>query len=124
MVFVTEDVEILEDILTEYEEAELRSTLDHMVEAVKTYCEKDGKITASEKRIIKAMKTTTNDLAEEVVKLYKDQIQVEDLTLLEVVNRNREKILNNLLLAALTPKKQQLSDEAKNVITMVAKELI
>jgi len=121
---VVEDVEILEDTLTEYEEEELRSALDQMVEAVKTYCERDGKVTASEKRIIKAMKSTTKDLAEEVVKLYRDKTQVDDMTLLEVVNRNREKILNDLLMAALTPKKHQVSDEAKAVITMVSKELI
>ena len=88
-----EEVEVLEDILTEIEEAELRATLDHMVETVKTYCYRDGKATASEKRIIKAMKETTNSLAEEIVKLYEEQTLVEDLTLLEVVNRNREKIL-------------------------------
>ncbi len=124
MVFVVEDVEILEDILTETEEAELRSALDQMVEAVKTYCVRDGKVTASEKRIIKAMQSTTNDLVEEIVKLYKDKTQVDDLTLLEVVNKNRENILNDLLLAALTPKKKLLSEEAKEVITMVSRELI
>ncbi|MCE7748939.1 MAG: hypothetical protein GPJ51_11110 [Candidatus Heimdallarchaeota archaeon] len=121
---MVEDVEVLEDILTENEEVELRSSLDHMVEAVKTYCEKNGKVTASEKRIIKAMQATTDDLTEEIVKLYKDQTQVDDMTLLEVVNKNREKILNDLLFAALTPKKHKLSEEAKEVITMVAKELI
>jgi len=121
---MTEEVEIREDILTEYEEEELRTALDKMVEAVKTYCERNGKVTASEKRIIKAMKKTTSNLAEEIVQLYQDQTLVEDLSLLEVVNRNREKILNDLLFAALTPKKQLLSEEAKEVISMVAKELI
>ncbi len=121
---VADDVEIVEDNLTEDEEAELRNALDQMVEAVKTYCEKDGKMTASEKRIVKAMKATTDDLAEEIVQLYRKQSQVDDLTLLEVVNRNREKILNDLLYAALTPKKKLLSDEAKEVIAMVSKELI
>ena len=121
---MVENVEIVEDILTENEEANLRSALDQMVEAVKTYCGKDGKVTASEKRIIKAMQSTTSNLAEEIVKLYKDQTLVDDLTLLEVVNKNREKILNDLLLAALTPKKKLLSEEAKEVITMVSRELI
>lgn len=121
---MVEDVEVIEDNLTDYEEEELRSALDQMVEAVKTYCERDGKVTASEKRIIKAMKKTTNTLAEEIVRLYEEQTEVEDLTLLEVVNRNREKILNDLLFAALTPKKKLLSEEAKEVISMVAKELI
>jgi hypothetical protein len=46
------------------------------------------------------------------------------MTLLEVVDKNREKILNDLLQAALTPKKKMLSDEAKDVLAMVSKELL
>jgi hypothetical protein len=121
---MAEEVESLEDILTIQEEEELREVLENMVNSVKTYCEKDGKLTASEKRIIKQMKVTTDDLAEEIIKLYKEHTLVDDLTLLDVVNRNRVKILNDLLHAALTPKKQLLSEEAKNVIEMVSKELI
>lgn len=109
--------------LTKEEEIELRKVLDQMVETVKTYCEKDGKVTASEKRIIKAMKVTTKDLANEIVQLYEEETLVDDLTLLEVVNRNREKILNDLLNAALTPKRKQMSEEAKEVISMVSKDL-
>ncbi|NPD90264.1 MAG: hypothetical protein HGN29_16250 [Asgard group archaeon] len=109
--------------LTKEEENELRKVLDQMVETVKTYCEKDGKVTASEKRIIKAMKVTTKDLANEIVQLYEEETSVDDLTLLEVVNRNREKILNDLLNAALTPKRKQMSEEAKEVISMVSKDL-
>lgn len=109
--------------LTKEEEIELRKVLDQMVETVKTYCEKDGKVTASEKRIIKAMKVTTKDLANEIVQLYEEETSVDDLTLLEVVNRNREKILNDLLNAALTPKRKQMSEEAKEVISMVSKDL-
>ena len=121
---MVDEIESLEDILTIQEEEELRIVLENMVESVKTYCEKDGKLTASEKRIIKQMKVTTDDLAEEIINLYKEHTLVDDLTLLDVVNRNRVKILNDLLLAALTPKKQLLSEEAKNVIEMVSKELI
>ncbi len=57
------------DTLTPEEEGALLSVLDKMVEAVKQYCEKDGKVTASEKRIIKAMKETTGDLADEIISL-------------------------------------------------------
>jgi len=121
---LTEEITPQEDILTPQEESDLRSALDNMVVAVKSYCEQKGKITASEKRIIGAMKATTNDLAEEIVKLYKTNTEVDDMTLLEVVDKNREKILNDLLYAALTPKKKLLSDEAKEVITMVSKELL
>ncbi len=95
-----------------------------MVAAVKSYCQQKGKITASEKRIIGAMKETTEGLAEEIIKLYKNNTQVDDMTLLEVVDKNREKILNDLLDAALTPKKKILSDEAKEVLGMVSKELL
>jgi hypothetical protein len=116
------DTEI--DTLTDEEEIELRRVLDQMVETVKTYCEKDGKVTASEKRIIKAMKSTTIDLANEIVQLYEEEKSVDDLTLLEVVNRNRERILNNLVNAALTPKRKQISEEAKQVISMISKDLI
>ncbi|MBY9002296.1 MAG: hypothetical protein KGD64_15355 [Candidatus Heimdallarchaeota archaeon] len=121
---MTEEVTPQEDILTPQEEADLRSSLDSMVEAVKTYCEQKGKITASEKRIISAMKDTTNILAEEIVKLYKSNTQVDDMTLLEIVDKNREKILNDLLYAAMTPKKRLLSEEAKEVLAMVSKELL
>ena len=121
---MAEEVEETGDILTQEEEEELKLVLDQMVESVKTYCERDGKITASEKRIIKAMKTTTVDLATEIIKLYQEETQVDDMTLLKVVNRNREKILNDLLYAAMTPKRKILSDEAKEVISMVSKELI
>ena len=121
---LTDEIKTEIDVLTEEEEVELRKVLDQMVETVKTYCEKDGKITASEKRIIKAMKVTTKDLANEIVQLYEEETSVDDLTLLDVVNRNREKILNDLLNAALTPKRKQLSDEAKEVISMVSKDLI
>ena len=124
MVKLTDEIKTEIDVLTEEEEVELRKVLDQMVETVKTYCEKDGKITASEKRIIKAMKVTTKDLANEIVQLYEEETSVDDLTLLDVVNRNREKILNDLLNAALTPKRKQLSDEAKEVISMVSKDLI
>ncbi len=112
------------DTLTAEEEEGLLKVLDQMVEVVKQYCEKDGKVTASEKRIIKAMKETTGDLADEIISLYQENKIVDDLALLEVVNRNREKILNDLFQAALTPKRHQISDEAKNVISMVSKELI
>ncbi len=111
------------DILTAEEEEQLKMVLDNMLVAVKTYCEKDGKITASEKRIIKAMKESTNDLAQEIINLYKDQGQVDDLTLLDVVDRNREKILNNLYQAAATPKRKIVSEEAKEVISMVSRDL-
>ena len=121
---MTEEIESLEDILTIQEEEELRIVLEKLVESVKSYCEKDGKLTASEKRIIKQMKVTTDDLAEEIIKLYKENILVDDLTLLDIVNKNRVKILNDLLNAALTPKKQLLSEEARNVIAMVSKDLI
>jgi hypothetical protein len=124
VVKLTHDISTEIDTLTEEEELELRKVLDQMVETVKTYCEKDGKITASEKRIIKAMKITTKDLANEIVDLYEEKTSVDDLTLLEVVDRNREKILNDLLNAALTPKRKQLSDEAKAVISMVSRDLI
>jgi len=121
---LTEEITPYEDILTPEEEADLRFALDSMVAAVKSYCEQKGKITASEKRIIVAMKETTEDLAEEIVKLYKNNTQVDDMTLLEIVDKNREKILNDLLNAALTPKKKLLSDEAKEVLSMVSKELL
>jgi len=121
---MAKEIESLEDILTIQEEEELREVLENMVSSVKTYCEKDGKLTASERRIIKQMKVTADDLAEEIISLYQEHTQVDDLTLLDVVNKNRVKILNDLLHAALTPKKQILSDEAKNVIEMVSKELI
>ncbi len=121
---LSNDIDAEIDTLTEEEEIELRKVLDQMVETIKTYCGKDGKITASERRIIKAMKVTTKDLANEIVELYEEQTSVDDLTLLEVVNRNREKILNNLVNAALTPKRKQLSEEAKEVISMVSKDLI
>ena len=112
------------DTLTAEEEKQLKMVLDNMIETVKTYCEKDGKVTASEKRIIKAMKESTNELAQEIVKLYKNQDQVDDMTLLEVVDRNREKILNNLYQAAATPKRKIVSEEAKEVISMVTRDLI
>ena len=121
---MAEEIESLEDILTIQEEEELREVLENMVSSVKTYCEKNGKLTASERRIIKQMKVTADDLAEEIISLYQEHTLVDDLTLLDVVNKNRVKILNDLLHAALTPKKQQLSVEAKNVIEMVSKELI
>ena len=123
---VTGWLELTEEIdtLTDEEEEELLKVLDKMVQAVKQYCEKDGKVTASEKRIIKAMKETTGDLADEIISLYKENKIVDDLVLLDVVNRNREKILNDLFQAALTPKRKQISDEAKNVISMVSKDLI
>ena len=121
---MAEEIESLEDILTIQEEEELREVLENMVSSVKTYCEKNGKLTASERRIIKQMKVTADDLAEEIISLYQEHTLVDDLTLLDVVNKNRVKILNDLLHAALTPKKQILSDEAKNVIEMVSKELI
>ena len=84
------------DVLTVEEEEALLKVLDKMVQAVKNYCEKDGKITASEKRIIRAMKESTGDLAKEIINLYKENKIVDDMTLLGVVDRNREKILNNL----------------------------
>jgi len=56
---MAEEIESLEDILTIQEEEELREVLEKMVESVKTYCEKNGKLTAAEKRIIKQMKVTT-----------------------------------------------------------------
>ena len=121
---MAEEIIPQEDILTSKEEAELRSSLDGMVAAVKSYCEQKGKITASEKRIIGAMKETSEDLAEQIIKLYKTNIQVDDMTLLEVVDKNREKILNDLLDAALTPKKKMLSEEARDVLAMVSKELL
>ena len=121
---MTEDVIPQVDDLSQEEEAELRAALDNMVTVVKTYCEQKGKITASEKRIITAMKDTADDLAEEIIKLYKTNNQVDDMTLLEVVDRNREKILNDLLNAALTPKRKLLSEEAKEVLAMVSKELL
>ncbi len=121
---MAEEIESLEDILTIQEEEELIEVLEKMVESVKTYCEKNGKLTASEKRIIKQMKVTTEDLAEEIINLYKNHTYVNDLTLLDVVNRNRVKILNVLLHAALTPKKKLLSEEARAVIAMVSKELM
>ena len=121
---MAEEITPQEDTLTPEEEADLRSSLDSMVAAVKSYCEQNGKITASEKRIIGAMKETSADLAEEIIKLYKTNTQVDDMTLLEVVDKNREKILNDLLQAALTPKKKMLSDEAKDVLAMVSKELL
>jgi hypothetical protein len=112
------------DTLTAEEEKQLKIVLDNMIETVKTYCEKDGKVTASEKRIIKAMKESTDELAQEIINLYKNHNQVDDLTLLDVVDRNREKILNNLYQAAATPKRKTVSDEAKEVIAMVSKDLI
>ena len=112
------------DILTQEEEEELRKVLDQMVETVKTYCMKNGRISASEKRVIKAMKETTEGLADEIVNLYQEEEVVDDLSLLDIVNRNREKILNDLVNAALTPKKKILSEEAKDVINMVSKDLI
>lgn len=121
---MAEEITPQEDILTPEEEADLRSSLDSMVAAVKSYCEQKGKITASEKRIIGAMKETSEDLAEEIIKLYKTNTQVDDMSLLEVVDKNREKILNDLLQAALTPKKKMLSNEAKDVLAMVSKELL
>lgn len=121
---MTEDKIVQKDTLTPEEEEALRGALDHMVEAVKTYCMRNGKVSASEKRIIKAMEETTGDLAEEIIKLYKERDEVDDLTLLDVVDKNREKIMNDLLNAALTPKKKILSDEAKEVLTMVSHELM
>ena len=121
---MAEEIESLEDILTIHEEEELKEVLEKMVDSVKTYCEKDGKLTASEKRIIRQMKVTTEDLADEIIKLYKDHTYVDDLTLLDDVNRNRVKILNDLLNAALIPKKQLLSEESRAVIAMVSKELM
>ena len=112
------------DTLTAEEEEALLNVLDQMVQAVKQYCEKDGKVTASEKRIIKAMKETTGDLADEIISLYKENKIVDDMTLLGVVNRNREKILNDLYQAAQTPKRKKISEEAKEVISMVSKDLI
>ena len=112
------------DTLTVEEEKSLLNVLDKLVQAVKQYCEKDGKVTASEKRIIKAMKETTGDLAEEIISLYKENKIVDDMTLLSVVDKNREKILNDLFHAALTPKRKTISEEAKEVISMVSKDLI
>ena len=112
------------DTLTAEEEKQLKIVLDNMIAAVKTYCEKDGKVTASEKRIIKAMKESTDELAQEIIKLYKEQTVVDDMTLLDVVDRNREKILNNLYQAAATPKRKTVSEEAKEVISMVSRDLI
>ena len=121
---MAEEIESLGDVLTIHEEEELREVLEKIVESVKTYCEKDGKLTASEKRIIKQIKLTSEDLADEIIKLYKDYTYVDDLTLLNVVNRNRVKILNDLLNAALTTKKQLLSEETRAVIAMASKELM
>ena len=121
---LTEESAAKEDILTKEEEIALRASLEQMVDAVKSYCERNGKLSASEKRIIKAMKVTTDELAEEIVQLYKSSSEVDDLSLLDVVNRNREKILNDILNAALTPKRKILSEEAKEVITMVSQELM
>ena len=112
------------DTLTAEEEEALLSVLDKMVQAVKHYCEKDGKVTASEKRIIKAMKETTGDLAEEIINLYKENKIVDDMTLLGVVDKNREKILNDLYQAAQTPKRKTISKEAIEVISMVSQDLI
>ena len=103
---------------------EVRTILNNMIQKVIEFCEADGKITAAEKRIIKAMKKSTNELAEEIIKLYKERTDVDDMTLLEVVNKNREKILNDLFMAAKTPKRGIISKRAKEVIAMVAKELI
>ncbi|MHA1667367.1 MAG: hypothetical protein ACTSUR_01815 [Candidatus Heimdallarchaeaceae archaeon] len=121
---MTEESVAKEDLLTKEEEIALRASLEQMVDAVKSYCERNGKLSASEKRIIKAMKTTTDELAEEIVLLYQSSSEVDDLSLLDVVNRNREKILNDILNAALTPKRKLLSEEAKEVITMVSQELM
>ncbi|MHA1331005.1 MAG: hypothetical protein ACTSR2_08005, partial [Candidatus Hodarchaeales archaeon] len=107
---MTEESVAKEDILTKEEEIALRASLEQMVDAVKSYCERNGKLSASEKRIIKAMKTTTDELAEEIVLLYQNSSEVDDLSLLDVVNRNREKILNDILNAALTPKRKLLSE--------------
>jgi len=95
-----------------------------MVQKVIDFCESDGKITAAEKRIIKAMKSSTKELAEEIITLYQEKAEVDDMTLLEVVNRNREKILNELFMAAKTPKRGLVSERAKEVIAMVARDLL
>ncbi|MHA1303970.1 MAG: hypothetical protein ACTSQE_11345 [Candidatus Heimdallarchaeaceae archaeon] len=104
---------------------EVKQILDNMVQSVVDYCMKSGKITAAEKRIIKAMKEATKDLKDDIIKLYsKEADAVDDLTLLDVVNKNRAKILNDIYQAAITPKRKLLSKEAQEVINMVANDLL
>ncbi|MHA1685034.1 MAG: hypothetical protein ACTSYD_01370 [Candidatus Heimdallarchaeaceae archaeon] len=105
------------------EEQEVRAVLNNMLAKIIEFCESDGKLSAPEKRIIKAMKASTKELADEIIALYKKQAEVDDMTLLEVVDRNREKILNDLFEAAKTPK-GRISKRAKEVIAMVAQNLI
>lgn len=116
---------LAESVDTEKEIEEVKLILKNMVQSVIDFCSKSGKITASEKRIIKAMKEATKDLEDDIIALYKEQADnIEDMTLLDVVNKNRAKILNDIYKAAITPKRHLLSKEAQEVINMVANDLL
>ena len=104
---------------------DVQRILDNMIRSVVEFCQKDNnKITASEKRVIKAMESATKDLGDMILALFKEKTQLDDMSLLEVVNQNREKILNDIYQAAMTPKRKQVSKEAIDVIAMVARDLI
>ncbi len=104
---------------------DVQRILDNMIRSVVEFCQKDNnKITASEKRVIKAMESATKDLGDMILALFKEKTQLDDMALLEVVNHNREKILNDIYQAAMTPKRKSVSKEAIEVIAMVARDLI
>lgn len=104
---------------------DVQRILDNMIRSVVEFCQKDNsKITASEKRVIKAMESATKDLGDMILALFKEKTQLDDMSLLEVVNQNREKILNDIYQAAMTPKRKHVSKEAIEVIAMVARDLI
>ena len=115
-----------ENLSKDEEIVQVKEILKQMVQAVENYClNNGGRITASEKRVIDAMNEAVKDLEDDIISLYsKEAAEIDDMTLLDVVNKNRAKILNDIYQAALTPKRKLLSDEAKEVINMVANDLL
>ena len=119
----TETVDFIE--ISQRDIDDVQRILDNMIRSVVEFCQKDNnKITASEKRVIKAMESATKDLGDMILALFKEKTQLDDMALLEVVNQNREKILNDIYQAAMTPKRKLVSKEAIEVIAMVARDLI
>ncbi len=101
---------------------ELKKVFDDLVKQVEEHCTgNDGKITAAEKRIIKSMKKSSEEMVKEISDILKEE-EMDEMKFLSLVNKNRGKILNEMYEAAKTPT-GKISKKAKDLIAIVAKDL-